>query len=265
VLAEAKAYTPLYFQENVNTAALLSASEIVAFLIEHLSPKSMLELGAGSGIWSKIALDHGIQDVLAVDGDWVQSKNIHVPSAHFLSHNLSVPLLLPRSFDLALCLEVGEHLKKTDADVLIDSLTRHASVVVFGAAIPLQGGTLHVNEQWPAYWQEKFRNRGYSTIDVIRPVFWNNKNVAYYYKQNTFVYLKEAKEPTELGDKLRKISAGSYQQSSEYVFIHPDKYVEISTFDNVNVRLMLRKTPRLVARALSRKILRTFRHLRSSE
>ena len=34
---------------------------------------------------------------------------------------------------------------------VLDIRTRHGSVVVFSAAIPYQGGTAHLNEQWPEY------------------------------------------------------------------------------------------------------------------
>ena len=167
---------------------------------------------------------------------------------------------LSRSFDFALCLEVGEHLADRDADTLVNSLTRHAAIIVFGAAMPMQGGTLHQNEQWPAYWQQKFRKRGYGPIDAIRPSFWLNENVAYYYKQNTFIYMKEDEASVATAEKLRALAATNYQKSSNYVFIHPSKYMELSTFENVNVKVMLRKAPGLVARALRRKLLRHFGH-----
>jgi hypothetical protein len=260
VSSPANAYSAQYYQDNVNDAAMSSASQVIPFLIEQLAPKSMLELGAGAGNWSKAALEHGIPDVLAVDGAWVQPERLRVPPANFLSHDLATPLSLHRSFDLALCLEVGEHLADADADTLVNSLTRHATVVVFGAAMPMQGGTLHQNEQWPAYWQKKFRARGYTPIDIIRPTFWPNDKVAYYYKQNTFIYVKEDAASAALAAKFHSLAAANYQKSSAYVFIHPSKYMELGTFENVNVRLMLRKGPGLVARALCRKFLRNFSH-----
>src|SRR5437016_4929465 len=136
---ESETYTASYYGKNVDAPALASALQIIPFLIEQLAPKSMLELGAGNGTWSGVALDAGIPDILAVDGAWIRPDAVCVPSENFMFHDLSEPFSVPRKFDLALCLEVGEHVESASADILVDSLTRHASVVVFGAAMPFQG------------------------------------------------------------------------------------------------------------------------------
>ena len=57
-----------------------------------------------------------------------------------------------RRFDLALCLDVTEHLPRECADPLVTLLTSLAPVVAFSAAIPVQDSYNHVNCQWPAYW-----------------------------------------------------------------------------------------------------------------
>jgi glycosyltransferase involved in cell wall biosynthesis len=70
----------------------------------------------------------------------------------------------------------------------VDSLVRHASVVLFSAAIPDQGGTAHLNEQWPSYWAELFARRGYQAYDAIRPAVWDDQQVAWWYRQNILVF-----------------------------------------------------------------------------
>jgi hypothetical protein len=62
-----------------------------------------------------------------------------------------------RTFDLAICLEVAEHLPPEAAEGFIDSLTRLAPVVLFSAAITFQVGNQHLNGQWPDYWATLFR------------------------------------------------------------------------------------------------------------
>ena len=52
-------------------------------------------------------------------------------------------------YELAVCLEVAEHLNESSADNLILQLTNLANRVLFSAAIPGQGGLHHVNEQPP--------------------------------------------------------------------------------------------------------------------
>lgn len=60
--------------------------------------------------------------------------------------------------DLAVCLETAEHLPPWAAGPLVDLLTT-ARRVVFSAAYPGQGGTMHVNEQPFEYWRRRFRRR----------------------------------------------------------------------------------------------------------
>lgn len=56
-----------------------------------------------------------------------------------------------RRFDLAMTIEVAEHLTPVRADSFVEDLTRLSDVVLFSAAIPAQGGINHVNEQWQSY------------------------------------------------------------------------------------------------------------------
>src|SRR5262249_52703519 len=58
----------------------------------------------------------------------------------------------------------------------------------FSAAIPYQGGTAHLNEQWPSYWADRFAQRGYQAYDPIRPAIWRDDAVAWWYRQNILVF-----------------------------------------------------------------------------
>ena len=64
-------------------------------------------------------------------------------------------------YDLALCIEVAEHLQPEYAETLVDNVTRSARVVFWSAAHPGQGGTCHYNEQPPEYWEALFAARGF--------------------------------------------------------------------------------------------------------
>ena len=92
-------------------------------------------------------------------------------------------------FDLAISLEVAEHIPESSAEQFVTTLVSLAPVVLFSAAIPGQGGASHVNEQWQNYWALLFRDKGYFTVDWLRPLIWNNPKVAYYYSQNSLLFL----------------------------------------------------------------------------
>ena len=55
---------------------------------------------------------------------------------------------------------VAEHLHEEAAPTIARSLVELAPVVLFSAAIPVQGGVAHVNEQWPEYWSSLFAEHG---------------------------------------------------------------------------------------------------------
>ncbi|MDQ3348256.1 MAG: class I SAM-dependent methyltransferase [Acidobacteriota bacterium] len=62
--------------------------------------------------------------------------------------------------DLALCLEVGEHLPSWHSGKLLDALTC-ARRLIFSAAHPNQGGMRHVNERPSGYWISRLADRGF--------------------------------------------------------------------------------------------------------
>ena len=64
--------------------------------------------------------------------------------------------MLERKFDLAISLEVAEHLKSSSSEDFVQSLTTLAPMILFSAAIPHQGGLHHINEQWLEYWGDLF-------------------------------------------------------------------------------------------------------------
>jgi Methyltransferase domain len=121
------------------------------------SPKSVVDFGSGSCDWLAALRDlsPGI-DCLGVDHPDVPTDAIHIPVENFIHADLSQPVNLGRRFDLAICLEVAEHLPSSAAQTLVDTLMRHSDLVLFSAAIPGQRGKGHINLQWPLYWIERF-------------------------------------------------------------------------------------------------------------
>jgi hypothetical protein len=77
-------------------------------------------------------------------------------------------------------------------------LCDHAPVVLFSAAIPLQGGDHHVNEAWQSHWAECFALHGFEVYDVIRPQIWDNDRIPFWYRQNLLL-MAEATLGRELG------------------------------------------------------------------
>lgn len=163
---------------------------MVPLVNELLRPASVLDVGCATGTWLAEWNSAGVSDVFGVDGDYVDRAALQVPSDRFVAADLQQPFSLGRKFDLVQTLEVAEHLDEAHADTFVESLARHGDTILFSAAIPGQGGTHHVNEQWPSYWSEKFEKAGYTTYDVIRPRIWTDPRVIMWYRQNILLFAR---------------------------------------------------------------------------
>ena len=178
------------FYEFVREGSKESAKEIIPIIFEFIQPKSVIDVGCGVGTWLSVFQAHGVEDVWGIDGDYVDKNAIEIPKERFLTFDLKSPFRFNRQFDLVVSLEVGEHLPNECAETFVDSLTKLAPVILFSAAIPFQGGTQHVNEQWQDYWVKHFQNKGYVAIDCIRNRVWENERVEFWYAQNILVFAK---------------------------------------------------------------------------
>jgi len=168
-----------------------SAHVIVPLVFEFLMPTSVIDIGCGTGDFLKVFADHGVRDFLGIDGDYIDRSQLSIPHEKFQLMNLSLPFHLERIYDLAVCLEVAEHLAPACASTFIASLTSLAPIILFSAAIPFQGGEHHVNEQWPDYWISLFREHGFIVVDALRKHIWNNTLVSYWYRQNAFLFCSQ--------------------------------------------------------------------------
>ncbi|MHC4079756.1 MAG: class I SAM-dependent methyltransferase [Planctomycetota bacterium] len=182
-------YDRRYFADH-RDGALASARAMVPHIVQLAGPQSVVDIGCGVGAWLSVFSKLGVSELVGVDGDDVPRDALMIPPSYFLAADLSTPLQLDRTFDLALSLEVAEHLPPDAAETFVDTLARLAPVVVFSAAIPLQGGTGHVNEQWQTYWARLFSARGFVAADALRPVFWDDERIDWWYRQNAIVYVR---------------------------------------------------------------------------
>jgi SAM-dependent methyltransferase len=182
-----------------------------------MHPQSILDVGCGTGTWLATASGYGIGDVTGVDGDWTKSIELKIPSDRFVAVDLSQSFDLGRRFDLVMSLEVAEHLPETASRTFVESLSRHGDVILFSAAVPDQGGTTHVNEQWPSYWMERFADLGYCSFDCIRTQIWDEKQVDPWYAQNIFLFANQSGVARWPG--LR--SAAELHQARPIQIVHP--------------------------------------------
>jgi hypothetical protein len=169
-----------------------AAKKIVPVLFDIIGiPESILDLGGGEGAWCRAFKEHGVKKILCIDHPSVQSVNLMIDETEFLRYDLDKKIPEPQKCDLAISIEFAEHLKKSRSESVVKFLTQSASVVLFSAAIPRQGGTGHINEQRPKFWRELFKAEGFEVIDVIRPRIIFDSSVPCFLRQNLYLYVKQ--------------------------------------------------------------------------
>src|SRR5437764_4160997 len=137
-----KSTTEIYsapFFDAIDTTGGESAEIVVPLVYDLLKPDAVIDVGCGRGTWLKAFRACGAR-IAGVDGRHVDRAELHIPDANFTAVNLSEPFTLEGAYDLAVCLEVGEHLPESMAPLLVRELTSVAPVVLFSAAVPRQGG-----------------------------------------------------------------------------------------------------------------------------
>lgn len=182
-------YSVKFFNDH-QQGSYQSAKIILPLVFKLIKPQSVVDVGCGNGTWLKAAMELGIKDILGLDGYITNPSLLQIPPKCFIKHDLINPLQIKKKFDLAISLEVAEHLPVNNAAKFIDLLTSLSPIVLFSAAIPHQGGTHHLNEQWPGYWQKLFVQKNYAPVDFIRNLVWNNEKVEWWYAQNTILYIR---------------------------------------------------------------------------
>jgi hypothetical protein len=193
-------YTEEFYRDR-HAATRRSAERIVPLVMDLVRPLSVVDVGCGVGTWLSTFQQHGVAEIQGYEGTWLDAGQLIVPRATVMLCDLQRPLESTRRFDLAVSLEVAEHLPVECAAGFVASLTRLAPVVLFSAAPPGQGGTHHVNEQWPPYWIELFAAQRFEIVDCVRDRLWDDDGVLWWYRQNSFLFV--SRERLSADDRLR--------------------------------------------------------------
>lgn len=205
------------FYEYVEMHTSTSAKIVMPYIINLLNPKSVVDFGCAEGIWLEAARETDPDiSVLGLDGDYVDRSRLKIPPECFRAVDLSKPIRLPKKYDLAISLEVAEHISEKNSTVFIENITNASDNILFSAAVPGQGGENHLNEQWQSYWVKKFEGKGYYADESIRDAFWNEKRIIFWYKQNILFFSK--KEKSEDSKKCKH---------NIYDIVHPELAVSL--------------------------------------
>lgn len=172
-----------------------------------LEPKTVIDVGCGDGSWLKAAWELGVEHCVGIGNDSVYLQAPPMGADRYRCIDLAAHLKDPYTpdpdygkYDLAICLEVAEHLPLMVGPNLIRMLSVMSPVILFSAAQPGQGpypppdatdenrGRWHINEQAPQYWGLEFRRLGYEQrpLREIR----DDQRIDPWYRENAYLYVR---------------------------------------------------------------------------
>lgn len=183
-------YDDNFYYDN-RYGSVISGMKVLRILLPCLKIQSVVDFGCGTGTWLYVAKRLGVQEVCGIDGDYVDRSLLMIANDEFRPYNLEEPVKLPKRYNMAMSLEVAEHLHEETADLFVEGLCNASDIILFSAAHPGQGGDNHINEQPFEYWQMKFEARGYKHIE-IRPLFNKDWEVEFWYRDNLALYVADS-------------------------------------------------------------------------
>ncbi len=155
----------IFIQEWEMGMCSLRPEAALGEVMRSLKPASVLDVGCGCGRSLEYFVERG------VDAHGVEGSALAISRARYADrirrHDLEKPLDLGRRFEVVWSFEVAEHIRPERVEVFLETLVRHADVVVVSAAPPGQGGDGHFNEQPRNYWISRFQSRGYAIDEAL--------------------------------------------------------------------------------------------------
>jgi SAM-dependent methyltransferase len=207
--------------------------------------QSVVDIGCGTGTWLTAATENGARQIVGVEGPWLDRSLLEIDSDCLVVTDLEQPISLPRRFDLAVSLEVAEHLSASRASSFVHDLCAASDLVLFSAAVPAQGGKHHINERFPSYWAQLFEEKDYLLFDCVRGPIWQDRRIPFWYRQNTLLFARQHSLPAQ------RVSAAHARQRAMPLLdcIHPELFARAQL-----APLGVRAATRNLARALARKL-----------
>ncbi len=193
-----------------------NADYMADILWKYVQPKSVIDVGCGMGFFLKSCADRDAT-IKGVDGEWMKDKETVIPKKTYRYADLNDPLKSTKRYDMAVSIEVGEHLRPRRSPTFVEDLCKLSDIVLFSAGVPGQGGAGHINLRYQSDWAKKFANQGYACYDPIRRRMAEWQRAFPWLMQNVLLYIKDGTPIDPLLDEHRiSPRASSYLIAMHY-------------------------------------------------
>lgn len=238
----------MYDYQSIKTAMEKDETSIQVFslIAKCLEIDSVIDIGCGVGKWLLAAKKNRCNKLTGIEIDEDSRKEAErVSGAEILANDLEAPLDIDQRFDICIFYEVAEHLSEKRSESIINEITKLSDIVLFSAATPYQGGnkiSIHINEQWPSYWIDKFKKNNFYPLDIIRATFWNDSRVGYYKRANPFLFIKNDK----FSEIEEKFEINGFFEKSIYDIVHPLEYMNMVSRCNKGIYGHLKEIAKII-------------------
>src|SRR5215467_7668468 len=134
-------YDSDYYNCNAQDPAIRSVGTMSESIYSEFKPKDVIDVGCGTGALLDALRKRGCE-VLGLEYSEAALRLCRAQYLPVLKFNLEKDIFIQRRvFDVAISMEVAEHLPARIADRYVELLTRLSPIIVFTAAPPGQGGS----------------------------------------------------------------------------------------------------------------------------
>lgn len=211
-------YNEQFYNEQ-KSGSFISASIVLPKIFNHFSNiKKVVDVGCGVGTWLSVCKENNC-DILGLDGNELPASARLISEREFKNTDLNQAINLNQKFDLAISLEVAEHLNPERSETFVKDMCKMSDLILFSAAIPGQDGTYHINCKWQSSWISLFEQEGFAVYDLLRSEIWNDSRVEWWYSQNILIFVKRSN--SELVSQAESWKKQNEMKGPLYDIVHP--------------------------------------------
>ena len=180
-----------FFDKNLEWNTPI-AEKLAELVIKYFNPKSIVDVGCGNAEFLSEFKKKDIA-IKGYEGSRHALENSLVDRKFVEQFDLRQRIKPQQRYDLALCLEVAEHIEESFSQNLVDNLTDLSDSIIFTAASPGQGGQFHINEQKPEFWIDIFNAQNFiydrEATKKIKAEM-KKEEILWWYHENLMVFKK---------------------------------------------------------------------------